>query len=130
MPYLRRRAKLRQEPPQGAPRTREHLLTGLDLPTLLDGPDLDADQLRAEWDRLRDSIMQEHCQRRRQTRPWGWWQFEAPEPRRQVAPGPEPVPGCPLWFGMPSQHRGMPPDGMYEREWDYICRLGLREPGE
>jgi hypothetical protein len=130
MPYLRRRPKLRQEPPQGAPRTREHLLTGHDWPTLLDGPDLDEDQLRAEWERLREDLLLEHTSLHPGQRPWGWWRWESPEPRRRVGDGPAAVPGCPLWFGTPSQHRGMPPDNMYEPERDYLQRLRLLLPHE
>jgi hypothetical protein len=35
------------------------------------------------------------------------------------------VEGCETWYGMPSAHRGWPPDNMYESEEVYLRRLGL-----
>jgi hypothetical protein len=130
MPFLRRRPKLKTTPPEGDPRTRARLLGGHDFPGIRDGPSLDADQLRAAWVALRESLMAEHIRKQPRSRPWGWWEYEAPESRRQVADGPEPVAGCPLWFGMPELHRGFPPGGMYESQDAYLTRLGLLLPGE
>lgn len=45
---------------------------------------------RTAWEDLRDEIMGEWIQKHPGTRPWGWWQFEAPEPRRRVDGKPHP----------------------------------------
>jgi hypothetical protein len=99
-----------------------------------------AEEVRAAWVSMGDALLAQHlagvedlgdagsvlaAERGPGTRPWGWWEFEAPEPRRQIADGPEPVEGAPLWFGVPQFYRGIPPEGMYETQADYLARLGI-----
>jgi hypothetical protein len=111
-----------------SPRIRELLDSGVDF-EVFDaslGPEgeLDPDLLREVWDDLGDQLLAEHIASAPGTRPWAWWQWESPEPRRQVNPGPEPI-GPAAWFGMPSQYKGQPPDGMYESEAAYLARHSL-----
>ncbi|HIF01038.1 MAG TPA: hypothetical protein EYQ63_29525 [Fuerstia sp.] len=44
------------------------------------GPDSIA-AMKAAWKVLRSSVMEEHIHERPGTRPWAWWQFDAPEKR-------------------------------------------------
>ena len=42
------------------------------------GPDPDRDEMRAIWKQCRDELL---AAARPGERPWGWWEFESPEPR-------------------------------------------------
>jgi len=101
-----------------------------------------AEEVRAAWDAVGDALTAQHlagvedtadvgsvlaAERGPGTRPWGWWEFEAPEPRRRLDDGPEPVEGAPLWFGVPQFYRGIPPEGMYESQRDYLARFGIED---
>ena len=85
--------------------------------------------MKAAWWELRDELLPTWIEQHPGTRPYAWWRFEVPEPRRQVSPGPESI-GPADWFGCPSSFRGMPQDGMFETEGEYLDRLGLLTPGE
>jgi hypothetical protein len=52
-------------------------------------------------------------------RPWAWWAFEAPEPRRIVDWG---APAC-LYATPPGQRLVL--GAVYESEQEYLARLGL-----
>ncbi len=99
------------------------LLTGFDhlgggFPTL--------DDTRDAWTLVRDAMTREHARRRPGTRPWAWWTFDAPEPRRLIDGTPDRVsPAAVTWLGMPSAHACT-----YESEAAYLRRLGLLLPGE
>ena len=85
--------------------------------------------MKAAWWELRDELLSTWIEQHPGTRPYAWWRFESPELRRQMEPGPESI-GPPDWFGCPSSFRGMPHDGMFETEGEYLDRLGLLTPGE
>ena len=90
MPRLRRVPRIRHGWPRGAV---HHLLTGHDF--FGDGfgrGDLfeafDRQSAEAAWGELRDRVFAALTERQRESRgeypllkPWGWWEFEAPEPR-------------------------------------------------
>ena len=62
------------------------------------------------------------------TRPWAWWEFEAPGPRRRVGGTGAALPDAPLSFGCPVWYDGDyliadPP--RYEPERAYLTRHGL-----
>ena len=42
------------------------------------GPDPDVDEMRAAWKQCRDELL---AAARPGLRPWGWWEFDSPEPR-------------------------------------------------
>jgi hypothetical protein len=112
-------------------RVRMMLLTGSDWewlgPDL--GEDLDPEMLAAAWKALRSELVAEHVRENPGTRPWAWWEYEAPGPRQQINPGPEPE-GPADWYGMPHRYDGMPPSNMYEPEADYLSGHGLLMPAE
>ena len=85
--------------------------------------------MKAAWMELRDELLPTWIEQHPGTRPYAWWRFEAPEPRRQVSPGPESL-GPATSFGCPSLFRGIPHDGMFETEAEYLERLGLLTPVE
>ena len=66
------------------------------------------------------------------TRPWGWWQYDAPEPRRRITGQGEPAEGSPLAFGIPTRWRSIDPDDppRYETERAYLERLDLLTPAD
>lgn len=88
-----------------------------------------AEQIRQAWEEHRESILAEHIKEKPGTRPWAWWRFDSPEPRRQINPGPE-TSGPANYFGKPRRYSDMPPKDMYETETDYLRRLGLLTKAE
>jgi hypothetical protein len=128
MPTKRRRRGYEHRGTLDSPRTREHLLSGHDW-SFLDGPALDDDDLAAAWDMLAEELLAEHIAERPGSRPWGWWRWSAPSPRRQIRPGPATV-GEAVWFGRPAIYKGIPPADMFEDERSYLARLNLLRAGE
>jgi hypothetical protein len=66
-------------------------------------------------------------------RPWAWWEFDAPEPRRLLSGDPAgAMPERGLWFGVPGFYRSIEAHNtlVYENQADYLRRLGLLLPGE
>jgi hypothetical protein len=132
MPRVRRRPKERR---YGRDNLRTLLLlsTGHDWYPLVDGEE--ESDLAGIWEEMRDYVLDLHLHGSEDcsdftfspqpfSRPWAWWRFDAPEPRRQLRPGPEPV-GPIEWFGRPRGYLGMPPDDMFETEREYLTRLDL-----
>ena len=72
------------------------------------------------------------------TRPWAWWTFDSPEPRRQLSDGPPNSTMAEDWPGAGKLSYGVPycfatvADGdiQYELQGEYLERLGLFLPGE
>jgi hypothetical protein len=137
MPRPKRRA-IERRSKWDCPRTRLRLLEGHDF-EFLGGPELTREELAEAWEDLAEELLEQWTvsgipddvatwiagePARPGTRPWAWWAFDSPGPRRQVAPGPEPI-GPVDWFGMPSLYRGVPPENMYEPEAIYLRRHGL-----
>jgi hypothetical protein len=129
------------------------LLDGFWLPDFLPNgqPQPTDEHLREIWADVGDRVLEWHLHGlaagevadleaspgRPGSRPWAWWKFEAPEPRRQLVRYVDPVDGTELvgigpadWYGTPSKFNGRPPAGMYESEVAYLRRLGLLQPEE
>ncbi len=43
----------------------------------------DDDELRAEWEQLRDELLPEFIAKNPGHRPWAWWRFSAPTPHNR-----------------------------------------------
>ena len=90
------------------------------------GPDL--------WAEYGDAIVAEWISHSPGSRPWAWWKYTAPEPRRRLGGTgmavSEKYPGvAPLWaYGLPiGWECGAP---IFETQAAYLKRLGLLLPGE
>lgn len=90
------------------------------------------------WELLGDCIMPQFVEANPGRRPWAWWRFDAPEPRRQLLSSEQTgwrAIGDATWFGRPhlyevcdchDKREGFPPlESMYETEADYLARHGL-----
>ena len=92
----------------------------------------DEDLMREMWEAHRDELMAERGPGRR---PWAWWQFEAPEPRRRVGgvgtsilhPAGHNGSGVPSLYGDDYDTTNPP---TYETEREFLERLNLLLPGE
>jgi hypothetical protein len=135
MPRVRRRGPNRRGDFKTSDRVIFKLMRGGDFrfldPIDVDlGRTLDEDLLRQTWQEMGQQLLQEyvfdgwdigeevrHHEPRPGCRPWGWWRFEATEPRRkfyevvQLSDGPCEIP-------------------QVESDFDYLDRLGLLLPGE
>lgn len=93
------------------------------------------EERRAAWFAHRDILMarrgdHEFGRYPHGTRPTAWWQYEAPEPRRQIAgPSIKPI-GNELARGIPSLWESKPDGVVFESEYRYLKRLNLLFPGE
>jgi hypothetical protein len=102
-----------------------------------DGIVLPIGRLEALWCEHRDRLLAAWVRERSGSRPWAWWRFNAPEPRRLLSGR-----GVLLeqrWRGLRVPlHRGLPTfDSIdetdppkFESEAAYLERLGLLEPDE
>jgi hypothetical protein len=95
------------------------------------------DDARAAWDDLRDDLLPEWIAEHPGRRPFGWWAFDAIEPRQLLPNTPDLAIDARLWFGLPlffAPHSCPDaidrPEAMYETEPDYLERLDLWEPCE
>lgn len=115
------------------------------------------EQLVEYWEKMREEILAEYISQHPGTRPWAWWHFEAPEPRRMVGDpkevGLEPDDSPPdrsykwkLYFGMPRNFRFLTKcivsgfglnsendarfESLFETQAAYLERLGLLMPEE
>jgi len=67
------------------------------------------------------------------SRPWGWWQFEAPEPRRLLSGNPGFIlKGEDYFFGLPRLYTSAADHTTltFESQPEYLERLNLLLPGE
>jgi hypothetical protein len=118
MPRLKRRQRIAREHSQ---RTRLRLLTGHDY-DFLGAAALGDDDLLEAWQELRCELMEQHQGERPGSRPWAWWENDAPEPRRRIKEGgPCSFFRSPATFGIPSNCD----EAEFESERDYLARLGL-----
>ena len=119
------------------------LLGGHDWSFLDDVPALTEAQLRTAWQVHGDALLHDLWLGRCQlygTRPWAWWEYEAPEHRKMVAYGPTKDAGlktflkdCDRRHGLPSNSRGITSyetfcawqEAFYETQAAYLARLGL-----
>jgi hypothetical protein len=103
-------------------RVRARLLSGHDF-AFLDGaeewPALSRDELREAWTLLRDELLQEHIAQQPGSRPWAWWQWEAPEDMRQIGEDRTKL-SCGRVYVSP----------IYETEAAYLARLNLLTAAE
>lgn len=88
---------------------RHYLLTGHDFFS----QGFDDERMKALWEQHRDELIAQHREEHGLgTRCWGWWKFDAPEPRRILrGPGNVTPPAI--------------PKALYESEAAYLNRLGL-----
>lgn len=92
------------------------------------GESLDLEAAREAWGDLREEMLPEFIREHPFTRPWAWWRFDAPQPRKQRIDDEDAsvrVLGPVDWFGCPSHFSAPPPEGMFESERDYLTRLDL-----
>ncbi|MEN1679251.1 MAG: hypothetical protein AAGJ46_06630 [Planctomycetota bacterium] len=142
MPRLKRRSKKRS-----AGFTKWHRLqleSGTWFEFTLDdsfGPDRDA--IEAGWRQFGPTILKEWIAEKPGTRPWAWWEFDAPELRQRVDGGEHPCNnpervarlgaekakqayfGCPNILALEDDFAAK-----WETEAAYLYRLGLLEEGE
>ena len=64
-------------------------------------------------------------------RAWAWWEYEAPEPRRQLS-GPKPLKENFLIYGKPAHWETYEDSrkAVSETDYEYLKRLGLLRPGD
>jgi hypothetical protein len=140
MPRLRRRRKDRHEG-FNTERTCYRLWKGHDL-WLWEGEHLSDADLAEAWRELGCLVTAFHVRAERGglslpdhhafndhqpapgSRPWGWWEYEAPEPRRPAQPAP--VAAGRLFYGLPRYGTSWD----YESEESYLRRLELLTPEE
>ena len=78
---MARRRSTVERPPELTFHERRFLRVGFAVDRrLLDDPDL----LRGPWQAHRDEVLAEWIEDRPGTRPWAWWEFDAPEAREVV----------------------------------------------
>ena len=104
-------------------------------------------QRETGWQRWGTGLLALHIQHHPGTRPAGWWQHEAPEPRRMVAYGPTKDPKlraflktCPRRWGLPANTKDVGGtyaspfssfmEAFYETQGAYLTRLQLLTPAE
>ena len=149
MPRPRRKTK-RRKPTEYTPAHIRHLLSGNDF---FGAGFPDNRSMQEGWESLRAEILPEWIREHPGRRPYAWWRFDAPEPRRRIDgrlhPFDDPErqekieriaqqPGTAAdfaarmtetFFGLPA--RKYPADfGRYESELDYLRRLGLLAANE
>ena len=61
----------------------DHLQTGNCFGCLVNPPQHTDDDVAAAWAESRDTVVGEWIREKPGTRPWGWWAFDAPEPKRR-----------------------------------------------
>lgn len=159
MPQNRETARRRE---QASPNLLRYLRTGLYDKAAPDGfaifllshPD-DRGDLRAKWAELGADLVAEHVKAHPGTRPWAWWELDAPKPTTRPAREPEWVfarrvdgrrqvggSGQPMHekyraylprytFGIPTMADCDPDDPpQFEAEASYLKRHNLLLPGE
>ena len=149
MPRLRRKAK-RRKPTEYTPAHIRHLLSGNDF---FGAGFPDNRSMQEGWESLRAEILPEWIRDNPGTRPYSWWLYDSPEPRRRIdgrlhpfddperpdrieiiAGQPGTIPGyaermAETYYGLPACK--FPEDfGDYETEYDYLRRLGLLAANE
>jgi len=146
MPRVKKRPKRRR---QITADHRRALRTGHSFTSRFDA---NTGTMREVWQDLRGDILREWIRANSGSRPWAWWQFDAPERRKRIDGKPHPFlnperqaiveqaeadnPGyrrrvMRLSFGMPCVF--ITPDdweATFELEAEYLDRLGLLTPAE
>lgn len=105
-------------------RIANRLESGVDFEWLDTQPELTVEELRQVWGRVKGTFLPQYITAHPGKRPHAFWLFDAPEPRRQVNPGPHAI-GPADHFGIPSRHAGAPPADMYETQRSFLSRHGL-----
>lgn len=92
----------------------------------------DDDLMRAVWEDHGREFLEKYVAQHPGRRPFAWWRFEAPEPRRRLGGTGTPI-SPQLFFGMPSVYgedydTANPPK--FESQAAYLRRLHLLRPDE
>lgn len=89
---------------------------------------IDIDKARRVWAVVGREFVANWIADKPGSRPWAWWEFDAPEPRQRLDSDEDEV--APAWgrmsFGQPMWH----PSGRYETELEYLDRLDLLTEAE
>jgi hypothetical protein len=113
--------------PRGTPEARG-LASGIFFSFSLHFCDSEDDRETQEflWRELQPDILREHIRYSPLTRPWGWWQFEAPEERRLLKIGTNYSVGILNGEDIRAPLED-PEDGeeIYETDFQYLTRLNL-----
>lgn len=129
---IKRRAKAKME---WTREQRQQLLTGFEFFGQGFGRDgserrpLDLNLAREAWEELREELLPEFIASKPFARPWAWWVFDAPEPRREAVDGgsgddAEAWLGSPAWWA--GFHETPPgPSRGCESFREYLARLDL-----
>src|SRR5688500_18886096 len=101
----------------------EHVRTGTCFGCLIDPPDHYDDDVREGWAIYGAIVMRDWIREEPGTRPWAWWEFDAPEPRRRErADGkPHPFDYAPRKLGIAKSNR--------EDYWRRAYKLHFGLPG-
>src|SRR5262249_18907857 len=127
MPYLNRKAPIRKD--EGlTPLVRLKLLDGFWFDEIyLDSRRVSDEELRQAWSDYRDELLAEHIASSPGSRPWPWWMWDAPEPRRRIIDGGEYTHYIrEAGFGIPKNCD----ETEFESQLSYLIRLRLLAPDE
>jgi hypothetical protein len=122
MPRIKRRSPgLREQ--FDSERVRCRLKDGHDW-FWFDGPELTDEELAAAWEELGEEITAAFVREHPCRRPWGWWRYSAPEPRRKIRDdAPVDLQHAELYAGVPVGYR-------WETELEFLSRLNLLTESE
>lgn len=112
MPRVRRRSKHRPDVPDEA--YVELLSNGHHWPFVFNRDTLTDEELADLWAEFGERVTAEHIAEHPCTRPWGWWKFEMPEPRRVVDGWQDPEDGFAPWHFLPPGQRN---DEAFQKAW-------------
>jgi hypothetical protein len=133
MPRVRRKDKHRPNVPDEA--YIDLLSTGTHWEFIFDRIKFTDAELADLWAEFGERVTEEHIAQYPCTRPWGWWRFEAAEPRRVVDGWEDPRDGYhrdpqtrEYSYGRPATR--MSRDVSYESECEFLERLFLLTEAE
>jgi len=114
---------------------RQYLVDGNTI-AFLGMPEPTEAEVEQAWMVVGEQLMEQHIREHPGSRPWGWWRYEANEPRRLRPGADDPAsPGCREFsMGLPRFLKCDAPwpeyKNWYETELDYLDRRGLLKASE